>query len=101
MKTIFTFLLLFTLVTSGFSQCEAYLNFGGIGSDLTIEFVASGASNPQYILDWGDGTVDTSSTPFLQHSYSSDGQFVLFYTYQDLDNPNCFYSSLYVEKSLL
>jgi hypothetical protein len=93
MKTIFTFLLLFTLVSSGFSQCEAYLNFGGVGSDLTVEFVASGATNAQYILDWGDGTVDTSSTPLFQHSYTTDGQFVLFYTYQDLDNPNCSYSS--------
>lgn len=81
------------LAAGASSQCNAYLNIGGIGSNVTIEFVASGAVNAQYIIEWGDGTADTSSTPFLEHNYSSDGQFVLFYTYQDLDNPNCIFSS--------
>jgi hypothetical protein len=69
------------------------LNIGGIGSTITVAFVASGADNAEYIIEWGDGTADTSSTPFLEHTYLTSGQFVLFYTYQDLNNPNCSFSS--------
>ena len=81
------------LVSTAKAQCEAYLNIGGIGSTITVEFVASGADNAEYIIEWGDGTADTSSTPFLEHTYLTGGQFVLFYTYQDLNNPNCSFSS--------
>jgi hypothetical protein len=88
---LLSILLLF--VSSARAQCDAYLNLGGIGATLTVEFVASGATNAQYIIEWGDGTADTSSTPFLEHTYLTDGQFVLFYTYEDLDNPNCSFSS--------
>jgi PKD repeat protein len=93
MKSFVIGFLFLLLTQSSIAQCNAYLNIGGTGSDVTIEFVAAGAVNAQYIIDWGDGSVDTSSTPFLQHTYSSDGQFVLFYIYQDLDNPNCYFSS--------
>lgn len=93
MKTFISFSLALFVSWSMSAQCEAYLNLGGTGSNLTVSFVASGAFNPQYIIDWGDGTADTSSTPFLEHNYTSDGQFVLFYTYQDLDNPACLFTS--------
>ncbi len=93
MKSFFLGIIGLLLAVSASAQCDAYLNIGGTGSNVTIEFVANGAVNAQYIIDWGDGSADTSSTPFLEHDYSSDGQFVLFYTYQDLDNPNCIFSS--------
>jgi len=93
MKTFISFSLALFFSWSLSAQCEAYLTLGGTGSNLTVDFVASGAVNPQYIIDWGDGSADTSSTPFLEHNYASDGQFVLFYTYQDLDNPGCYFTS--------
>jgi hypothetical protein len=93
MKNLSVIVILAIIATSAQAQCDAYLNIGGIGSTITVDFVASGALNPQYIIEWGDGTADTSSTPFLEHTYLTDGQFVLFYTYQDLDNPNCSFSS--------
>lgn len=93
MKTFISFSLALFFSWSLSAQCEAYLNLGGSGSNLTVDFVASGAVNPQYIIDWGDGSADTSSTPFLEHNYASDGQFVLLYTYQDLDNPGCYFTS--------
>lgn len=93
MKNVLILALLLLLFASAQSQCDAYLNIGGIGSTVTAEFVASGATNAQYIIDWGDGSIDTSSTPFIEHTYLTDGQFVLFYTYLDLNNPNCSFSS--------
>lgn len=75
------------------AQCTAYLNLGGFSSTLTAEFIAEGAVNPQYIMDWGDGTIDTSYTPYLEHQYASEGFYVLTYTYQDLDTPGCTYTS--------
>jgi len=94
MKSFLLGMICLVLGTALSAQCNAELIIGGIGSNVTIEFVASGAVNAQYIIEWGDGTADTSATPFLEHDYSSDGQFVLFYTYQDLDNPNCYFSSV-------
>jgi len=93
MKALVSVLFLLVLANTSIGQCDAYLNIGGIGSYVSIEFIANGAVNAQYIIDWGDGSADTSSTPFFEHNYSSDGQFVLFYIYEDLDNPNCYFSS--------
>lgn len=93
MKTSIISLLILLMTHLGMAQCDAYLIIGGTGANVTVEFVATGATNPQYIIDWGDGSADTASTPFFEHDYSSDGMFVLFYIYQDLDNPNCSYSS--------
>ena len=94
MKNFLSVLFLLVTVHSVKSQCFAYLNFGGTGSYVTVEFVASGAVNPQYIIDWGDGTIDTASTPFFEHNYQIVDQYVIYYYYNDLDNPNCYFFSL-------
>ena len=94
MKKLFAFLCFLVVAQSVKSQCSAYLNFGGTGSYVTVEFVASGALNPQYVIDWGDGTIDTASTPFFEHNYQIVDQYVIYYYYNDLDNPNCYFFSL-------
>ncbi len=75
------------------AQCTAYLNLGGFNSTITAEFIGFGAISPQYIIDWGDGSVDTSSTPLFEHVYISEGQYVILYSYVDLENPDCSFFS--------
>ena len=93
MKAILSTLILGLLVKLGYSQCTASLNIVGSGSYVTIEFIAEGAVTPEYFIDWGDGTSDTLTTPFFEHEYASDGTYFIFYSYEDLSNPNCFFNS--------
>jgi len=93
MKAILITLVLVITAQFGFSQCTASLIFSGSGSLVNIEFVAGGAVTPEYIIDWGDGTSDTLSTPFFEHEYPSDGTYFIFYSYEDLSNPNCYFNS--------
>ncbi|MFM7234223.1 MAG: PKD domain-containing protein [Flavobacteriales bacterium] len=93
MKTILTLIAGFFISIQLSAQCTAYLNLSGFNSTIMAEFIGFGALSPQYIIDWGDGSVDTSTTPLFEHVYSSEGQYVILYSYEDLSNPDCsFYS---------
>jgi hypothetical protein len=93
MKALLNILFLSFISQLSFSQCTASLNIGGNGSYVTIEFLASGAVTPEYIINWGDGTSDTLNTPYFEHEYDSDGVFFIQYSYQDLSNPGCLFFS--------
>jgi hypothetical protein len=95
MKAFLCTLILFSFAQFSFSQCTASLNIGGSGSNVTIEFMTEGieAVSPEYIIDWGDGTSDTLNTPFFEHQYSSDGEYFIFYSYEDMSNPGCSFFS--------
>ena len=93
MKSLLFSAILFFFAQISFSQCSASLNISGSGSTVIIEFIASGADSPEYIIDWGDGTADTLSSPFFEHEYSSDGVFLILYSYEDLSNPGCSFFS--------
>jgi hypothetical protein len=75
------------------AQCYTLFTLTTIGTDAVAVFEGNGAVNPQYIIDWGDGNIDTSLVAVMEHSYPSDGYYVAAYYYCDLDNPTCsFYS---------
>jgi hypothetical protein len=93
MKPLLFSAILFFFAQTSFSQCTASLNISGSGSTVIIEFIASGADSPEYIIDWGDGTSDTLNTPFFEHVYDSDGVYFIFYSYEDLSNPGCSFFS--------
>jgi PKD repeat protein len=93
MKTILSLFACLFISAQLSAQCTAYLNLSGFNSTIMAEFIGFGAISPQYIIDWGDGSVDTSTTPLFEHVYSSEGQYVILYSYEDLANPECsFYS---------
>ena len=44
---------------------------GGIGTEVTLTFTITGTPN-QYVIDWGDGTVDTTSNSSPSHTYTDN-----------------------------
>jgi hypothetical protein len=92
MKFILT-AFLFVVVASCSAQCFTLFTLNAIGTDATAVFEGTGAADPLYVVDWGDGQIDTSTVPVLEHSYASDGFYMATYYYFDLDNPNCSYFS--------
>lgn len=87
---------LFVLTLNGLNaQCFAFFDLTAIGTDATAEFQGSGANNPMYVVDWGDGQIDTSFSSVLEYSYSGPGEYLVIYYYIDLADPSCNYFSFY------
>jgi hypothetical protein len=78
------------------SQCFTLFTLNAVGTNATAVFEGSGAENPLYVIDWGDGQIDTSVVPVMEHNYASDGQYMATYYYSDQNNPNCSYYSFEV-----
>ncbi|MFN5621662.1 MAG: hypothetical protein ACK478_10195 [Flavobacteriales bacterium] len=89
------FIILFCCVWSStaVAQCFSFFTLNAVGTNATAVFEGSGAENPLYVIDWGDGQIDTSLVPVMEHSYATDGYYVATYYYSDQNDPNCsFYS---------
>lgn len=60
---------------------------GGLNVILTSN--GTGAENPQYSVDWGDGST-LGVNPNGTHEYTEDGEYTICVTYSDIDNlENC------------
>ena len=53
-------------------------------SQVSVTAIGTGADNPNYIIDWGDGS-GTSSGPTAVHDYLQPGSQIICVTYEDLD----------------
>ena len=84
---------LFAVVASCSAQCFTLFTLNAVGTYATAVFEGTGAVNPLYVVDWGDGQTDTSMVPVLEHSYASDGFYMATYYYSYQDDPNCSYYS--------
>jgi PKD repeat protein len=63
--------------------------YGESSSDLTINFDASGSSDPEgdtpltYLWNFGDGATATTATPTTDHTYASAGNYTVTLTVRD------------------
>jgi hypothetical protein len=71
------------------ADAKATPPYGESSSDLTINFDASGSSDPEgdtpltYLWDFGDGATATTATPTTDHTYASAGKYTVTLTVRD------------------
>jgi hypothetical protein len=86
-------LIAFLLASSAGAQCFTQFTLTANGTNATAVFQGSGAANPLYVIDWGDGQIDTSLVPVMEHTYASIGPYTAAYYYSDQNDPTCSYYS--------
>ena len=88
MKKIYVLLFAVLFSHSMQSQCIAYMDMSAAANNVTATIYGNGASNPGYIIDWGDDSQDFVST--ATHTYTLEGNYLICFTYYDLNDViNC------------
>ncbi len=81
MKKLYTVLFAALMGHLMHSQCIAYMDIIAASNNVTATIYGTGAVEPGYIIDWGDGTQDFTES--ANHIYTSEGSFLICYTYFD------------------
>jgi hypothetical protein len=88
MKKIYLFLLLILPSLASIAQCTLTVDYVINGYDVTVTLTGSGATNPIYAIQWGDGAGPTQAASGT-HTYT-DGVYSLCGVYTNPMDPfNC------------
>lgn len=85
MKKIYLSLLAVLISAFAIAQCTMTLDFSQDGDAVTVNAVGTGAVEPAYVIDWGDG--ETSFSAQATHTFLEDGNYNVCVTYLDQGNP--------------
>lgn len=71
-------------------ECTLQIMASGVGGlNVILTSNGTGAENPQYSVDWGDGST-LAVNPNGTHEYEEGGEYTICVTYSDIDNlENC------------
>jgi plastocyanin len=70
-------------------ECMITLTVTNVGTTYTASAVGTGATEPQYAIDWGDGSFPVLSNSGV-HTYTTGGEYEICAAYLDLVNSeNC------------
>lgn len=71
-------------------NCSVQPSLTQMENTVTVSINGTGATNPLYSIDWGDGS-DASNMPVVSHTYTEPGTYEICVTYIDQGNPmGCF-----------
>lgn len=85
MKKIYLSLLAAIISVGAIAQCSVTATMSQNGNVISVSSNGTGATDPVYVIEWGDGT--NSFSQQADHTYEADGVYQVCVSYLDQANP--------------